>query len=63
MLQELVGMPLELIDLEISLALALEMRLCADEADLKAKLAKSWLSAAQGQSVQKSVDEYFGKEF
>lgn len=55
-------MPLELIDLEISLALALGMRLCADEADLKAKLPKSWLSAAQDQSVQKSGDEYFGRK-
>lgn len=62
MLQELVRMPLELIDLEISLALALEMRLCADEADLKAKLAKSWLSAAQGQSAQNRETNILGRK-
>eukprot|EP00253_Pinus_taeda_P013918 PITA_13918 len=39
-----------------------EMRLCADEAELRVKLGKSWLSTAEAQSLQKLGDEYFGKE-
>lgn len=39
-----------------------EMRLCADEVKLKAKLAEIWLSTPEGKLVEKSGDEYIGKE-
>lgn len=39
-----------------------EMRLCADEVNLRAKLAKLWLCTPQGKSAEKSGDKYFGKE-
>jgi hypothetical protein len=39
-----------------------EMRLCGDEVELKAKLANSWLSTAEGKTVQEWDDKYFGKE-
>ena len=110
-LQEVLRRPLELIDLEISLAFAAaagcrdvfkpfppflfgkmeianpkanpnqianpsdnltsiirsfpsvsEMRLSANEDELKTKLAKSWLKTPAGKSAQKLGDDYFGKE-
>lgn len=39
-----------------------EMRLCADEVKLKAKLAELWLSTPEGKLVEKSGEEYLGKE-
>lgn len=39
-----------------------EMRLCADEANLRANLAKLWLCTPEGKSAEKSGDRYFGKE-
>ena len=39
----------------------LEMRLCADESELKEILAKLWLSTTKGKSVQKLGDEYNSK--
>ena len=41
---------------------ASEMRLSANEDELKTKLAKSWLKTPAGKSAQKLGDDYFGKE-
>ena len=45
-----------------SFPLASEMRLSANEVELKAKLAKSWLSTIDGESTLKLGDEHFWKE-